>query len=86
MTDLWNMDTQVVGRKRFWQLGSAMVLSLDIQHIWEQKVSKEVIWHPREKEVKTSAGRGQHWPWYVGLCQLDVGFSPVANTTCGNRV
>lgn len=55
-------------------------------NICEWKVSKKVIQHRREKEVKTSAGRGQHWPWYVVLYQLHVGFSPVANTTCGNRV
>lgn len=63
-----------------------MVLIFDIQHICEVKVSEKFIWHPCEKEVKASAGRGQHWPWYVGLYQLDVGFGPVANITCGNKV
>lgn len=77
----WGGGKEIIMAAWFW-----MVLLLDIQYICEWKVFKKVIWHPCEKEVKTSASRGQHWPWYVGLCQLDIGFSPVVNTTCENRV
>lgn len=30
-----------------------------------------------EEEVKSSAGRCQHWSWYVGLYQPFIGFGPM---------
>lgn len=52
MTDLWNMDTEVVGRKLLWQLGFEWSCYLTFNIFVNERFSRKLYGTPVKRKLK----------------------------------